>query len=78
MNETQLKKTNIQKKREYELNKRRNLIRKQIKANKEINQDERRRNIENMVEVIDLGSFFELATAIKRHFSGLNLHEIEN
>ena len=31
-----------------------------------------------MVEDIDIGRFFEIATTNKRYVNGLNLHEIEN
>ena len=33
---------------------------------------------ENMVEDIDIGRFFELATTNKRYVNGLNLHEIKS
>ena len=41
-------------------------------------QNERTQKRENMVEVIDLGKFFELATSNKKYFNNLNLHEIKN
>ena len=72
------KPTNLQKKQQNELNKRRTLIRKQNESSKETKQNERRQKRENMVEDIDLGSFFELATSNKIYVNILNLHENEN
>ena len=60
------------------MNKRRALIRKQNESKKELKQNERRQKRENVVEVIDLGRFFELAATNIRYFSGLILHAIEN
>ena len=54
------------------------MLGKQTEANKEIKQKERKQTRENMVEEIDLGGFFELATTNKRCVFGLNLHEIKN
>ena len=54
------------------------MIRKQKVSNKEIKQNERRQKRENVVEDIDLGRFFELATSSKRYVNGLKLHKIEN
>ena len=68
----------IQKKKEYELNKRRKLIRRQNESNREIKRNERRQKRENMVDDIDLGRFFELATSNKIYVSNLNLHENKN
>ena len=51
--------------KQNEINKRRKLIRKQNESNKETKQNERRQKRENMVEYIDLGRFFELATSNK-------------
>ena len=63
---------------QYELNKRRKLIGKQNESNKETKQNERRQKRENMVEDIDLGRFFELATSNNIYNNNLNLHEIKN
>ena len=41
-------------------------------------QNERRQKRENMVDDIDLGRFFELATSNKIYVNNLNLHEIKN
>ena len=70
--------TKLQKKKQYEVNKRRTLIRKQNGSNKETKQNERRQKRETMVEDIDLGRFFELATSNKIYVNNLNLHEIKN
>ena len=40
--------------------------------------NERRQKKENMVDDIDLGRFFELATSDRKYVKGLNLHEIKN
>ena len=72
------KTTKLQKKKEYELNKRRKLIRKQNESNKETKQNERRQRRENMVEDIDTGGFFELATSDSIYVDNLNLHEIKD
>ena len=76
MNKFQLQKT--KKKKQYELNRRRVLNRKQNESNREIKRNERRQKRENIVEDIDIGRFFELATSDKIHVNGLNLHEIQN
>ena len=54
------------------------MINKQNESNREIKQNERRLKRENMVDDIDLGSFFELATTSRKYVNGLNLHEIRN
>ena len=72
------KTTKLEKKKHHELNKRRTLIREQNESNKETKQNERRQKRENMVEDIDLGRFFELATSNKIYVNKLNLHEIKN
>ena len=54
------------------------MIRKQNESNKEIKQNERRQKRENMVEDIELGRFFELATSNKIYVNNLNLHGIKN
>ena len=60
------KKTKLQKKKQYELNKRRALIREQNESNKEIKQNERRQKRENTIDGdIDLGKFSELASSEK-------------
>ena len=78
----QLPKTNrttkLQKKKKYELNKRRKLIRRQNESNREKKQTEIRQKRENMVEDINIGRFFELATTDRQYVNGLNLHEIKN
>ena len=66
------------KKKQYELNKRKTLIRKQTESNKETKQSERRQKRETMVEDVDIGKFFELATSNKIYINNLNLHEIKN
>ena len=40
--------------------------------------NERRQKRENMIEYIDIGRFFELATTDRKYVNGLNLHEIKN
>ena len=72
------KPTKLQKKKEYELNKRRKLITRQNESNREKKQNERRQKTENMVEDINIGRFFELATTDREYVNGLNLHEIKN
>ena len=72
------KTTKLQKKKEYELNKRRKLIRIQNESNKETKQNERRQRRGNMIEDIETGRFFELATTDREYVDGLNLHEITN
>ena len=64
--------------KQFELNKRRKLIRKQYELNKEIKEKERKQKRENMVEDIELGSFFELATGDKIYVNNINLREIKN
>ena len=59
------KKTNLQK-------------RKQNESNKEIKRNERRQRRENLVEDVDIGRFFELATSNRIYVNNLNLHEIKN
>ena len=57
------------------MNKRRALIRKQNESNEELKQNERNQKRENMLEVIDLGRYFELATTNKMYVNGLHLYE---
>ena len=52
--------------------------RKQNESNRAIKQNERRQRRENMVEDIDIGRFFELATSNKLNVTNLNLQEIKN
>ena len=68
MNKTQLQKTE----------KKTKLNRKQNESNREIKRNERRQKRENVTEDIDVGRFFELATANRKNVNGLNLHEIKN
>ena len=72
------KPTKSRKRKEYELIKRRNLIRMQNESNKETKQNQRRQKKENIVEDVDLGRFFDLATRNKKYVNNLNLHEIKN
>ena len=76
VNKTQLQKT--KKKKQYELNRRRFLIKKQSESNGELKRNERRQKREIMIEDIDIGRFFELATTDRKYVNGLNLHEIKN
>ena len=54
------------------------MIRKQNESNKETKQNERKQKKENLVEDIDLGSFFELATSNKIYVKDLSWHENKN
>ena len=54
------------------------MIRIQNESNKETKQNERRQKRENIVEDVDLGRFFELATSDKIYVNNLNLYEIKN
>ena len=54
------------------------MIRRQNESNREKKQNERRQKRENMVEDINIGRFFELATTDRQYVNGLNLHEIKN
>ena len=73
MNKTQLQKT--KKKTSSEKKK---LIRRKNESNREIKRNERRQKRESMIEDIDIGRFFELATTDRKYVNGLNLHEIKN
>ena len=64
-------------KKEYELNKKRKLIRRQTESNEEIKQNERIQKRENIVGDIDIGRFFEIASTNRKYVNGLNLHEIQ-
>ena len=67
------KKTNLQKKK---------LIRRQNESNRIIKQNGRQQKRENLVEedidLVGLGRFFELATSNNLYVNNLNLHEIKN
>ena len=65
------------KKRKAKLQKRK-LIRRINESNRVIKQNERRQRRENMMEDIDIGRFFELATSDSIHVNNLNLHAIKN
>ena len=54
------------------------MIRRQNESNTEKKQNERRQIKENMVEDINVGRFFELATTDRQYVNALNLHEIKN
>ena len=54
------------------------MIRRQNESNREKKQNERRQKRENMVEDINIGRFFELATTDRQYVNALNLHEIKN
>ena len=67
MNKTQLQKT-----------KKKTKVIRINESNRVIKRNERRQKRENMVEDIDIGRFFELATSNKIYVNSLNLHEIKN
>ena len=72
------KTTKLQSEKQYEIIKRRTLIKKQNESNREIKQKERSQKRQNLIfEDIDLGRFFELAASNKRYVNGVNLHEIK-
>ena len=58
--------------------KKKKLTRKQNESTRAIKQNERRQRRENIVEDIDIGRFFELATSDKIYVNNINLHEIKN
>ena len=58
--------------------KKKKLSRKQNESNRAIKQNERIQRREDMVEDIDIGRFFKLATSDKIYVNNLNLHEIKN
>ena len=70
-------KTRLAEKKKTKLQKRK-LIRRKNESNGEIKRNERRQKRENMIEDIDIGRFFELATSNKIYVNNLNLHEIKN
>ena len=73
------KKIKLQKKRQYELNKRRVLNRKQNETNKETKQNERKQIREKIIDKhIEIGKFIELASSDKIYVTGLNLQETQN
>ena len=53
------------------------MIGRQNESNREKKQNERRQKRENMVEDINIGRFFELATTDRKYVNALNLHEIK-
>ena len=72
-------KTKLKKEKQYELNKKRTLIRRQNESNRETKQNEKGQKRQNLIdEDIDIGRFFELATSNKIFINNLNLHEIKN
>ena len=70
-------KTRLAEKKKIKLQKRK-LIRRINESNREVKQEERKQRRENMVEDIDTGRFFELATTDREYVNGLNLHEVKN
>ena len=73
------KTTKLQKKKQYELNKRKSLNTKQNESNRELKQNERRQKRQTLVdEGNDLGRFFVLASSDKIYVTSLNLHDIKN
>ena len=54
------------------------MVRIQNESIRERKQNERRQKRENIVEDINIGRFFELATTDRKYVNGLNLHEIKN
>ena len=68
----------LQKKKQFELNKRGASIRKQSYSNKLKKQKEQIQKIESMLENIELSRFFELATTNKVYIISSTLHEIKN
>ena len=66
-------KTRLDEKQKTKLQKR-----KQNESNRERIQNKRRQKRENIVEDIDIGRFFELATSNKIYVNNSNLHEIKN
>ena len=71
-----INKTRLAEKRKQNWKKR--VIREQNELNGERKQNERRRKRENILEDIDIGRFFELATSNRKYVNRLNLHEIKN
>ena len=66
-------------KKQYGINERRTLNRKQKESNREIEQNERRQKRQNLIdEYIDLGRCFEIATSNEIYVNSLNLHENKN
>ena len=67
VNKTQLQKT-----------KKKKLTREQNESNKETKRNERRQKRQNIVQDVDIGRFFEIATSDNIYVNNLNLHEIKN
>ena len=80
MNYKKPKRTTKLQKKQYELDKKRTLIRKQNGSNEEIKQNEKKKQKRETLirEDIDLVRFFELALSDKTYVTTLNLHEIKN
>ena len=53
-------------------------MRKQNESNKEEKQSERKQKRENIVEDIDIGRVFELASSDETYVDNLNLYEVRN
>ena len=78
INNENKKTTKLQKKKQYEIKKRRAQIGKRKESNKEIKQNERKQKSENIMDYdIDLGRFFELAATKKIYLNRLNLQVIK-
>ena len=71
-------KTRLAEKHKTKKNQQNYKTKKEYELNNETKQNERKQKRENMVEDIDLGRFFELATSIKIYVNSSNLHEIKN
>ena len=69
--------TKLQKKKQYDLNKRIALIRNQNESNREKNNVKENKK-EFMIEDVDSGRYFELPTTKKIYVNGLNLHQIKS
>ena len=70
-----MKTIKLQKKKQFQVNKNRTLIRKQNESSEEITQNERKQKWENIIkEDVDLGNLFGLASSDKFYVTGLNLH----
>ena len=65
--------------KQYDINKtKRDILRKKIEEIREIKQNERIQNRENVVEDNKVGRFFELATINQINVNRINLQEIKN
>ena len=73
------KTTKLQRKKQYERNKTRVLFREQNESNKEIEQNQRKRKREKLIEEdIDLGRLFALASSDTNYITRPNLHETKS